>query len=258
MSKLLWPIFALLTLSACDNNNNVRITSNNTDSGSVLKVIDALQCPNDQGVLTRRGSATDGGQTCTYVGPRGAEVKLHLVTLNGDTATSVLRRYQEELSPNAPKPPMQVSVDTDTTTGERSEVRMPGLLVEAQGEKATVKLPGLKIEADGDKANIRIGGITIRADDSGSEITANEGDNTAVITANDDGAVISATSSKAVRATMMNVSSNPGTDGWRVVGYEARGPNGGPIVIATFRSRDRDSDDIIEAAKALVTLNVGD
>lgn len=258
MFKVIWPIFALLSLSACDNNSNVRITSNNTDSGSVLKVVEALQCPTDQGVLTRRGTASDGGQTCTYVGPRGAEIKLHLVNLDDQTPSNILKRYQEQLAPASPKAPVDISVDTDIETGERAQVRMPGLKVDSQGDRATVQLPGMKIEADGDRANIRIGGLVIRADDKGSEITASDGDSTAVITANSDGALVQASGSKAIRATMMNVVSNPGPDGWRIVGYEARGPNSGPLVIATFRSRDRDGDEIIDAVKALVTLNVGD
>lgn len=257
MSKLIWPIFALLTLSACDNNSNVRIVSNDTETGSVLKVIDALQCPTDQGVLTRRGSATDGGQTCTYAGPRGAEVKLHLVQIGNSNVNDVLRRYQEDLALPTKAANVDVSVETDEHV-ETTQVRMPGLSVDTKGDKASVHLPGMKIEADGDKANIRIGGLVIRADDSGSEIVAEDGDNKAVITADAGGAVVQASSSKSIRATMMNVSANPAPDGWRVVGYEARGPNGGPIIIATFRSRDRSSDDIIDAAKALVTLNVGD
>lgn len=259
MSKLIWPIFALLTLSACDNNSNVRIVTNDTESGSVLKVIDALQCPNDQGVLTRRGSASDGGQTCTYVGPRGAEVKLHLVNLGEENVADVLRRFQNEMpTPKAVGVGVQVHTETSTETHEVASVRMPGVSVDAQGDKASVQLPGMKIEADGDKANIRIGGLVIRADDKGSEIVANDSNGSAVFTANDNGATIQTNSSKAIRATIMNVSANPGPDGWRVVGYEARGPQGGPIIVATFRSRDRDSDAIIEAAKALVTLNVGD
>ena len=46
--------------------------------------------------------------------------------------------------------------------------------------------------------------------------------------------------------------------GGRVVGYEARGPSGGPIVVATVRGKDRNENRVFEAAKALVTLNVGD
>jgi hypothetical protein len=50
----------------------------------------------------------------------------------------------------------------------------------------------------------------------------------------------------------------PSASGWRTVGYEARGPVGGPIVVATVRSKDRAPDRLFDAAKALVTLNVGD
>lgn len=262
MSKMIWPIVALLALSACDSNSNVRITTtSSSDSGSVLKVIDALQCPTDQGVLTRRGTASDGGQTCTYAGPRGSEVKLHLVNLDSQGADAALKRFQDELGIGAHTAAVSVSSSeaaSDATEGERATVRLPGLSVDAEGDRATVALPGMKIEADGDRANIRIGGLTIRADDSGSQITTTDGDRQAVIKASDAGAEIRTDSKNSVRANMMNVVANPGPSGWRVIGYEARGPSSGPIVVATYRSRDRDPDDMIEAAKALVALNVGD
>lgn len=262
MSKMIWPFVALLALSACDSSSNVRInTSSNTDSGSVLKVIDALQCPTDQGVLTRRGTATDGGQTCIYAGPRGSEVKLHLVPLNGQSADTALKQFQDDLGLSAHIPTVEVAstqAASDAAPGDRASVRMPGLAVDAEGDRATVSLPGMKIEADGDRANIRIGGLVIRADDTGSEITTSDGERQAVIKASDAGAEIRTDSKNSVRATMMNVVANPGASGWRVVGYEARGPSSGPIVVVTYRSRDRDPDDMIEAAKALVALNVGD
>ena len=44
----------------------------------------------------------------------------------------------------------------------------------------------------------------------------------------------------------------------RSVGYEARGPAGGPLVVATIRSKDRDKGSAFEDAKDLVTLNVGE
>ena len=42
-----------------------------------------------------------------------------------------------------------------------------------------------------------------------------------------------------------------------MVGYEARGPVGGPIVVATVRSKDRERDPVFEDARELVELNVG-
>jgi hypothetical protein len=43
-----------------------------------------------------------------------------------------------------------------------------------------------------------------------------------------------------------------------MVGYEARGPVGGPLVVATIRSRDANRDRVMEDARALVRLNVGE
>lgn len=259
MPRSIWPIFAVIALAACDNSGNVRITSNTEDPGTALRVIDALQCPTDQGALTRRGTASEGGQTCTYVGPRGAEVKLHLIPLAGGSPDDVLRRFQQDLAPDADKVPFDVSAhEGPDGRGETARVRMPGLSVDASDERATVSLPGMKIEAEGDRANIRIGGLVIRADDTGSEIIADNGKATAVATADAGGATFRADSGTAVRATMMKVMSDPGPDDWRVVGYEARGPSSGPVVVATFRSRDREANEIVEDAKALVTLNVGD
>ena len=46
------------------------------------------------------------------------------------------------------------------------------------------------------------------------------------------------------------------TTGWRTVGYEARGPSGGPIVVALVKSKDRHEDPIFRWAKDLVRKNV--
>ncbi|MNC69689.1 hypothetical protein D3C75_1204100 [compost metagenome] len=79
------------------------------------------------------------------------------------------------------------------------------------------------------------------------------------IDANDSGARIRTSSpGEAVRATFMMTADQSSSTGWRVVGYEARGPSGGPIVVATVRGKDRNENRVFEAAKALVTLNVGD
>ena len=43
----------------------------------------------------------------------------------------------------------------------------------------------------------------------------------------------------------------------RMVGYEARGPASGPIVIAIVKSPDKDEKGLFEEAKRLVRANVG-
>ena len=105
MHHLLWPACALaLMTAACDNTGTVRITS--TSSGKeagVLKVVDTLQCPQTQGVLTRKGSARADGTTCVYSGPRGSEVTLHLVSLNGGPVQDALKVFENRLSADLPE-----------------------------------------------------------------------------------------------------------------------------------------------------------
>ena len=107
---LLTPLLLVAgLLSACDG-DGVRITTSTSDSGDkgVLKVVDALQCPESEGVLTRKGSAAPGGDICTYGGARGAEVTL----ISGFTADL--------------HPPAAVDVVSVRTAGHRCVLRRPG------------------------------------------------------------------------------------------------------------------------------------
>ena len=288
MQQITWPVIALaLMAAACDNSGTVRITTSSTsDSSGVLKVVDALQCPQTQGVLTRKGSARADG-SCVYGGPRGSEVILQLVQLDGRSSTEALKSFENRLTSDLPEAVAEVeaenarveaeavraeadaaraeadasraAADAEAASGETAQVRMPGLRVDAQGDKATVRLPGMRIDADGDRANIRIGGLTIRADDKSSRVNVSSGDDAVNIDAADGAARIRTSGSgEAVRATFLMSGKEASASGWRTVGYEARGPVGGPIVVATVRSKDRDPDRLFDAAKALVTLNVGD
>ncbi|WP_312781860.1 methyltransferase type 11 [Brevundimonas sp.] len=306
MHHLLWPVCALaLMTAACDNAGTVRITSTTSgkDEAGVLKVVDALQCPQTQGVLTRKGSARADGNTCVYSGPRGSEVTLHLVSLNGGSVHDALKGFEDRLSADLPEAlaearareeraradaaraeadAARAEADADRAGAEAeraaakaevaaeaaadsAHISAPGMRIDAQGDKATVRLPGMHIDADGDRANIKIGGITIRADDKNSQVNVRSSANatsdaeSVTIDASDGGARIRTSSpGDAIRATFMMTADQSSTTGWRIVGYEARGPSGGPIVVATVRGKDRNENRVFEAAKALVTLNVGD
>ena len=283
MQQITWPVIALaLMTAACDNGGTVRITTSTTsDSSGVLKVVDALQCPQTQGVLTRKGSARADG-SCVYSGPRGSEVILQLVALDGRTQAEALKAFEKRLTSDLPEAMAEVEAENaraqaeaarldaeaaradaekaaDAITGDSAQISMPGLRVDAEGDKASVRLPGMRIDGDGDRANIRIGGLTIRADDKSSRVNVSSGDDTVKIDATEGVARIrTSASGEAVRATFLMTGKEASASGWRTVGYEARGPSGGPIVVATVRSKDRDPDRLFDAAKALVTLNVGD
>jgi len=286
---------SLLALAACDD-RGVRITTQTSgDAKGVLKVVDALQCPDSIGSLTRKGSAQADGTICTYTGPRGAEVSLHLVQIGDEPVEAALARFETQLLKDMPRTAAEIGLadaeaaradaeseradaeaaraDAEAQAdgqaianaggGDSAHVSAPGLKVDAEGDHARVSLPGIHVDAEGDRANVRIGGFTIRAKGDQAQISSAGGsspDTQAVsIQARDNAAEIRTRApGDAIRQTYLLTDNTPSPGGWRLVGYEARGPRGGPIVIATVRGRERNSDGIFDDAKDLVTLNVGE
>ncbi len=286
-------------IAGCDGDRRVRITSTSSDSQAkgVLKVVETLQCPETMGALTRKGSAQADGTVCVYTGPRGAEVSLHLVTLDDTTADEALESFETQLLTAMPHTAAQMAdgkaeaqadaargeadaaraaADAAQTaadaaadsaraaadsapTGDRATVTAPGMSVDAQHDRARVRLPGIRIDTDGDKASVNIGGLHINANDDGANLDVSTNEETVSIQAHDDAAQIRTRApGEATRQTFLLTDNQPSEAGWRLVGYEARGPRGGPVVVATVRAKDRNSDGVFDDAKDLVTLNVGE
>ncbi|WP_420470613.1 methyltransferase type 11 [Brevundimonas sp. FT23042] len=259
--------------AACDDERGVHITSTRTetnDAKGVLSVVQALQCPQTLGSLTRKGSATNEGRVCTYVGPKGAEVTLQLVPLDGKTPPQVLKPFEDQLSASLPMALAGLNRASpagdgggDTPSGDSATVQAPGVDIRADEDDATVSLPGMRIEARGDQASVRIGGLHIDANDGDGSVRIEgsggpDGDNVSVRAQNDAAEVRAVASGDATRVSWMLSDNRASAEGWRRVGYEARGPVGGPLVVATIRSRDRNGGRVFEDAKELVTLNVGE
>ena len=280
-----------LVLGACDGDNSVRIsaTETQTDGKGVLKVIDTLQCPETLGVLTRKGSAHDGGEHCVYTGPRGAEVSLKLVRLDDQPIETILDRFEQDLMASMPHTAASLAASRESSearaeadaarveagaaqaearaaadasanaSAESARVRMPGVAVDAEGDRANVRLPGLTVDAEGDKASVRIGGVSIEADDASGSVDVSSEDETVSVQARDDAAEIrTRIPGEAIRTTYILTDDRPADEGWRLVGFEARGPSGGPVVIAIVKAKDRNSDGVLDSARDLVTLNVGE
>lgn len=267
-------------LAACDGENSVRITTTTSSDGAgkgVLRVIDALQCPDTQGVLTRKGLAANGGASCVYGGPKGAEVVLHLVKLDGRTANEVLQDFERQMTASLPEASARLKADAaqadqqaaaadrdaaqadaaaDADARDEASVQAPGVDIRTRGDDASVRLPGLRIETRGDNASVRIGGINIQSKDGSG--TRTETSSVSVDTSGPSTRVRARAPGAATRMTFFIADDQAANGGWRRVGFEARGPEGGPIVVATTRSKDRNNDDVFDAAKALVTLNVGE
>lgn len=273
LPRSILPLAAVLAaataLAACDQ-PNVRITTTSTGSETrsegVLKVVDALQCPETQGVLTRKGSAEAGGLVCIYAGPKGAEVNLHLVRLDGRPASEALKTFETELAAALPQTHADLAAhaadrraaEADRRAAQADRRAAQADAEAAQADSARVRLPGVSIDAHGDKARVRIGGLSINADDAGGTVDIRTDDEAVSINATDRGAEIRTRSGgDATRSTWILTNGDEAAQGWRMVGYEARGPAGGPLVVATVRTKENDHDTVLDAAKALVTLNVG-
>lgn len=152
--------------------------------------------------------------------------------------------------------------DAAAARADHASVRGPGMAIEADGDDATVRLPGMRIETRGDQASVRIGGFHIDANDSdgSARVRASSGSGDSVsVNAQDDAAEIRTNAAGEATRTSWILTDNRETEsGWRMVGFEARGPVGGPIVVATVRSRESNRGRAFEDAKDLVTLNVGE
>lgn len=271
---LIPTVCALAALTTACDNNSVRISSTRTvetDATGVLRVVETLQCPQTLGSLTRKGSATAQGTVCTYGGPRGAEVILHLVVLSSDDASSVLKGFEDRLSTSLPQAiagiraqknaTASASADATSSGGDSASIQAPGVDIQAEGDKATVRLPGISIDADGEDASVNIGGFQVEAKGDGTnvEVQSDNGGDSVSVQANDSATVVrTSAAGDATRANWILTDNRPSVEGWRLVGYEARGPAGGPIVVVTVRSKEREGGDVFDDAKELVTLNVGE
>ncbi len=260
MRHVLIPLLMAVGVTACDGENAVRITTTTTTSSDdqkmgVLKVVDALQCPQTLRTLTRKGSADPGGATCTYGGPRGSEVVLHLVKLEGRSAEHVLSDFERRVTADMPQAAVRIDAREGVSGPETASVAAPGVNIQTKGEDATVSLPGLHIETQGEKATVRIAGINISARDGQGARAEKAG-----VSVDSSGAttrVQTRAPGESTRMTFLLAADAVEPGAWRQVGFEARGPAGGPLIIATVRSKDR-RDRVFDDAKDLVTLNVGE
>ncbi len=218
----------------------VHVATSEAMPGAV-SVSDKLECPAEVGSLTRTGAAADGG-SCDYKSEKGL---VHLaLTDNAGDAKAALAPLRAELDGELPgvaqKATIQVITDRDATGNKSTKVDMPFLHVDESGGKSHVRLMGMTIDSDKTK--------TDKADDQDDD---------------DKAAAASATPAKdrGVELVYVLVGGKPSSQGFHVVGYVAKGPPQGKLVVATFRyakgdhgfdKGDRHDDDVDQ----LMKLNV--
>lgn len=229
---------AVLALAACDHPDAAR-----QREAQALKVVSKLDCPETQGRLKRLSAAPDG-LSCNY-GADGVEVTLKLVQLVNGGAAAALSPIEAELRALMPKEESVAVADAGASAGK---------------DDVDIRLPGVSIKAGEGGADINVGGpdgAQINANDDGAEIRVQR--NVEV-----NGKTVESESSRRHQRddgiySRFILASDKIADGWAVVGYEARGPKTGPMVVATLKARrghDADEDSFSDASE-LVRHNVG-
>lgn len=219
-----------LSLAGCQRHKRSDVVV----GGHVLAVSDRLVCPDRQGAFQRTAEATDG-QSCAYTGPDDERLELKRLALTGLSAADRLSSLRAELSTIVPLPERAAA-----PSGERMTVEAKSSEGGDHDDHANIDLPGLHVKTDGDKAMVNLPGIHINAEGDVAHISTNIGAlKNAKIDANDDGAKIEAdmTDSANVDMTWYVVAKAAGPKGDHMVGYYARGPKTGPLVVAQMRSK---------------------
>jgi hypothetical protein len=198
------------------------------DKGPALKTVATLDCPDHEGALTRTAQSPDG-KSCDYQGPGDETVNLSLVALDGKTPIEAVSAVKAELkglvNVQAANSPISVDASKDDG-GDHAKVDMPFLHVDAHGKKANVNIMGFNIDADDDK-----GTATVKGDLPGIH--------NAVVHAGPGGAEILAEDVGKTNASLVYIlaGDKAGPQGYHAVGYVAKGPAAGPLVMAKFRAK---------------------
>lgn len=244
---------AVLALAACDHPDAARQRKANE-----LKVVSKLDCPETQGQLTRKEAAADG-KSCVYTSADGAEVKLTIVALNGGKPAAALAPLEAELS--ALIPPGKVPAGDETAKADADTkviANENGVAITAGDKRGSeedveINLPGVHIKTEGENATVKVaGGVDINATEDGrAEIRANRN-----VTETSDS---KDPRKSAISARYILTNDDHGGE-YRVVGYEARGPKGGPLVVGTVKIKREggvDHDELFDDISDLIRHNVG-
>lgn len=271
MRPLKWLAAALMigvgatALAAChrDPANQGQRAERKLSRREPIRAIDRLDCPQKQGELTLVSKADDG-QSCAYVSSAAA-VDLSLIKLNGGDAEAALAPIEAELKgvmplpPAPPKPPEHKGMGKNRTT-----INLPGVKIDANDDGADIRIGHLTINSEGGAAEVKVNkNVNYKAADAHGSVnvqTDDEHEGDVTIKANDNGAEIRARKGGAdsVRSTLI-LANDKAPKGYRLAGYEARGPKGGPLAVAIVKAKTRDTDDhdLFKDMKALVRHNVG-
>jgi hypothetical protein len=198
-----------------------------------------LNCPSQEGPLSKVSEAADG-RSCLYRDGGREDVSLSLVTVSAAGPQSALKTEEDGLRALLPQADRsQVNISSPDAKGDAARVDLPFVHIEANDNKAHIRIFGADIKADGDRAVVSAGpgGAAVHAGPGGAEVRAGSvGD-------------------RSTDVTFVLASNAPGPNGYRAVGYIARGPSQGPLVVGDFKLKGS-GDSERSSVGRLVALNV--
>ena len=225
---------------------------------AALKSIDTLSCPDSQGDLTRKTVSADG-KTCQYVDSRGDQITLALIALDGGDLTAALAPLETSLRAELPN---AAESDKDSDGDDKAGAANKSAAGASDRDRVDIDLPGIHIHADGKdgdgKDQVRIG-KTVSIQDGKTIVTESKSGGAGVtVDAHDKGAEIHVNEpGGGIRQTFILASDTPGPHGYKLASYQARGPEGGPIVVASVLSKSDEQDDLRHDLSELLKANVG-
>jgi hypothetical protein len=217
-----------LALSACMPSVHVDSVEALRVDKEPLKAVAQLDCPVEEGrfVLTGRDAS---GQSCDYRRDDGELVTLKRVALDGRPAAEALAPLRAELQGLIPVKSTPIAPISDDET-PHNKVDMPFLHVKESGGRSDVSILGFHIRSDGDRADVDV----------------SKGQRHTVVHASAHGAevIVDEVGRQNVSYVYVLTHNHRPPSGYEAVGYLAKGPVTGPLVVAEFKApRDHDGMD---------------
>jgi hypothetical protein len=206
-----------------------------------------LDCPASAGKLSRMEMSADG-RACRYADNAGDEVDLRLaaVPAGPDAAlTPVEQSLRAQFGLPLAKP--ATGDDADSEDDEEGNQAHGADKTGGKSGDADISLPGIRVIAHGDKAEVNVGAIHVDAGGGGAVVR-----NARQVKMRGNPFVLAR---EGYRASYM-ISREAPADGFELVGYEAGGPQAGPLTVAVVKARGHHNGVFAEARK-LVGRNGG-
>jgi hypothetical protein len=230
-------------------------------TGESLRTVSTLDCPDNQGDLKLQTKAGDG-QSCAYASGDGDQVTLKLISVPAGDVKAALAPIETQVKAALPQLNTAAKESGNTGGGADKDWKQG----DHDKDNVDLDLPGIHIHSHGDgHANIDTVGVHVTADGDGDKgdgnahvVVAGGSHGGVTVDAHDGGAQIRVTDSgPGVRQTFILESDTSGPQGFRVSGYDARGPSAGPLVVATILAKEKGGDGLRHDVRALLKLNVG-